>query len=74
MAETAHREIRVDRSLCMGSGQCCFYAPNTFDQDDETIAIVTDPGGDPEEAIQAAVDGCPTQAISIASGADGSVD
>ncbi len=38
-----HREIRVDRSLCMGSGQCCWYAPNTFDQDDETIAIVTDP-------------------------------
>jgi ferredoxin len=63
---TGHREIRIDRSLCMGSGQCCFYAPNTFDQDDETIAIVTDPRGDPEEAIQAAVDYCPTQAISIA--------
>ena len=74
MAETAHREIRVDRSLCMGSGQCSFYAPNTFDQDDETIAIVTDPRGDPAEAIQAAVDGCPTQAISIGSDADGSGD
>jgi ferredoxin len=74
MAETAHREIRIDRSLCMGSGQCCFYAPNTFDQDDETIAIVTDPRGDPEEAIHTAVDCCPTQAISIASDADGSAD
>jgi ferredoxin len=49
----------------MGSGQCCWYAPNTFDQDDETIAIVTDPQGDPEEAIRSAVSGCPTGALSI---------
>ena len=66
MAATAHREIRVDRSLCMGSGQCCWYAPNTFDQDDETVAIVTNPEGDSEEAINAAVSGCPTGALSIA--------
>ena len=65
MAATTNREIRVDRNLCMGSGQCVWYAPNTFDQDDETIAIVTDPEGDPEEAIKNAVDSCPTQAISI---------
>ena len=63
---TGHREIRVDRTLCMGSGQCCWYAPNTFDQDDETIAIVIDPQGDPEEAINTAVDSCPTGAIEIA--------
>lgn len=65
MATTAHREIRVDRTLCMGSGQCCWYAPNTFDQDDETVAIVVDPQGDPEEQIRAAVSGCPTGALSI---------
>jgi ferredoxin len=74
MATTAHREIRIDRSLCMGSGQCSWYAPNTFDQDDETIAIVVDQHGDSEEAIQAAVDSCPARAISIArdSGAEAS--
>jgi ferredoxin len=60
-----HREIRVDRDLCMGSGQCCWYAPNTFDQDDETIAIVTDPQGDPASAIKDAVDSCPARAISV---------
>jgi ferredoxin len=65
--DTTHREIRVDRSLCMGSGQCSWYAPSTFDQDDETIAIVTDPGGDPADKIQAAVDSCPTGALSIVS-------
>ena len=49
----------------MGSGQCCWYAPNTFDQDDETVAIVIDPQGDPEGQIRAAVSGCPTGALSI---------
>jgi ferredoxin len=67
MAAAAHREIRVDRSLCMGSGQCSWYAPNTFDQDDETIAIVIDPRGDPADEIQNAVDSCPTGALSIVS-------
>ena len=66
MAATTNREIRVDRNRCMGSGQCVWYAPNTFDQDDETIAIVVDPAGDPAEKIQTAVDSCPTQALSIA--------
>jgi ferredoxin len=68
MAATAHREIRVDRSLCMGSGQCSWYAPNTFDQDDETIAVVINPNGDPADAIQNAVDSCPTGALSIDKG------
>jgi len=65
MAATAHREIRVDRTLCMGSAQCSWYAPNTFDQDDETSAIVIDQEGDPAEAIQTAIDSCPTRALSI---------
>jgi ferredoxin len=70
MAATAHREIRVDRTLCMGSAQCSWYAPNTFDQDDETIAIVIDQQGDPAEAIQTAVDSCPTRALSIVADKD----
>jgi ferredoxin len=70
MAATTNREIHVDRNLCMGSGQCVWYAPNTFDQDDETIAVVIDPDGDPAEKIQTAVDSCPTRAISIAATQD----
>jgi len=49
----------------MGSAQCCWYAPNTFDQDDETVAVVINQQGDPEEAIQTAIVSCPTHAISI---------
>ena len=58
----------------MGSGQCCWYAPNTFDQDDETVAIVINPTGDPAEAIQTAIDSCPTRALSIVTDPDGAED
>jgi ferredoxin len=66
MESTVHREIRIDRNLCMGSAQCLWYAPNTFDQDDNTVAVVIDQHGDPEEKIQTAIVSCPTHAISIA--------
>jgi ferredoxin len=58
-------EIRIDREKCMGSGNCSFWAPSTFDLDDEGIAIVVNPDGDPEEKIVLAAQGCPTQAIEV---------
>ena len=58
-------EIKIDRETCMGSGNCQFWAPATFDLDDEGIAIVIDPEGDPEDKVIAAGQGCPTRAISI---------
>jgi ferredoxin len=44
-------EIHIDRERCMGSGNCAFHAPATFDLDDEMKAIV--------------IDACPTLALSI---------
>jgi ferredoxin len=58
-------EIRIDREKCMGSGNCSFWAPSTFDLDDEGIAIVVNAEGDPEEKIVLAAQGCPTQAIQV---------
>jgi ferredoxin len=57
--------IVVDRELCMGSGMCIVYAPNTFAHDAETKAVVVDPAGDPIEAIHNAVQACPTSAIRL---------
>ena len=64
------REIQVARDLCMGSGQCAFYAPNTFALEEETaIAVVVNPtGGDPDDAIETAIKCCPSRAISIVNG------
>ncbi|MBL3699546.1 ferredoxin [Leucobacter luti] len=59
-------ELTVDRDRCMGSGQCTFYAPGTFDLDDDSIAIVVAADGDPEDKIQMAIDVCPTRAIARA--------
>ena len=42
-------DIRIDRDKCMGSGNCSFWAPATFDLDDEGVAVVIDPEGDGEE-------------------------
>jgi ferredoxin len=53
----------------MGSSQCAGYAPNTFDTDD-TVAVVVNQHGDPEEKVQAAIANCPTRAISIVERAD----
>jgi ferredoxin len=58
-------EIRIDREKCMGSGNCSFWAPSTFDLDDEGIATVIDPEGDSDEKIVLAAQGCPTQSISV---------
>jgi len=54
----------VDREICTSCGLCNELAPNTFGLDDEEIAYVINPAGDPEEDIQEAIDGCPVEAIS----------
>jgi len=64
MESAARREIRVDRDLCMGSAQCSMYAPGTFGQDDDGVAVVIDQDGDPQEAIATAIASCPTGALS----------
>jgi ferredoxin len=58
-------EITIDRDVCMGSGNCSFWAPGVFDLDDDGIAIVVDPAGAPVDKIVLAAQGCPTQAIAV---------
>jgi ferredoxin len=57
--------IEIDRDRCVGSGNCLFWAPNTFDLDDGGTAVVIDPDGDGEELARVAADGCPTRAINV---------
>lgn len=58
-------EVRVDRDLCMGSGNCAFRAPDTFDLDDTNVAIVVNDPTPDEAAVRLAVEECPTGALSI---------
>jgi ferredoxin len=57
--------ITIDRERCMGSGNCAFWAPSTFDVDDDMKAIVLDPGGDEPAKIRNAVEACPTHALAL---------
>ncbi len=57
--------VTVDRDRCVGSGNCVFWAPGTFDLDDGGTSVVVDPIGDREDVIRVAAEGCPTRAITI---------
>ncbi|GAA2592468.1 hypothetical protein GCM10010435_84090 [Winogradskya consettensis] len=61
--DPAAGDLTVDRDRCMGSGQCTFYAPNTFDLDDISVAIVINSHGDSDDKIDMAIGVCPTRSI-----------
>ncbi|MBE1536852.1 ferredoxin [Actinomadura algeriensis] len=56
--------VVVDRDACIGAGMCLVFAPESFTHDEESKAVVVDQHGDPEEAVDTAVEGCPTGALS----------
>jgi ferredoxin len=61
-------KITVDREVCMGSGMCYLYAPNTFEVDDGAKALVANPEGDPIDTIRTAIEACPTGALRLVEG------
>jgi len=61
-------EVEIDRDVCMGSGNCSYWAPGVFDLDDDGIAIVVDPAAAPEDKIVDAARKCPTHAITVRRG------
>ena len=63
-------EVKIDWDRCMGSGNCVFWAPETFDLNDDGHAVVvdaaaTDEGRLPEEIVPVTIKGCPVGAISL---------
>lgn len=58
-------EIRIVRSKCISAATCVVYAPNTFDLDKESIAIIKNGEWDRLEKIIAAAQSCPVMAIEI---------
>lgn len=58
-------EIRIIRDLCIGAATCIVYAENTFDLDDDNIAVVKKGEWDRLEKIIAAAQSCPVVAIEV---------
>ena len=60
--------VEIDRSLCEGMASCVKLAPDTFDLDDDGIAVLAGPAG--EAAVEAA-ECCPFAAIAVSDQATG---
>ena len=58
-------DIRIDRERCMGSGNCVFWAPDSFDLDEDGYSVVVDASATDEERLRVAAEGCPVGAISL---------
>ncbi len=57
--------IRIDRTLCVGFGDCVEAAPDAFDLDAESVAIFIDPGTVDAETLRRACEICPVDALMI---------
>jgi ferredoxin len=61
-------EIRADREVCIGAGNCSLTAPELFDQDeeDDLVRVLRQPQTPEEfEAAREAVEQCPSGALSL---------
>lgn len=58
-------EVEVDTDLCIGTGNCVFFAPEVFDMGDGGQAKVLDPQARPRRDVVWAAEQCPIRAIRV---------
>ena len=58
-------KIKVDRSLCISVASCVQADPESFELDEEGIAIVKNPTSNNKEKILQAAKSCPVNAIIV---------
>src|SRR4051812_4583615 len=59
-------QVEVDRSVCIGSGDCVRLAPTAFALDDDDKAYVLDAESADAETLRQAERSCPSGAITVA--------
>jgi ferredoxin len=57
--------VRIDRTLCVGFGDCITEAPEAFVLDDDGIAVFVNPDVVERERFVRACDACPVDAITV---------
>jgi ferredoxin len=55
--------IRIDRSLCVGFADCVEAAPRAFSLDADGVVVFTAPEAESREALIAACEACPVDAL-----------
>ena len=58
-------KIRIDRSLCVGFGDCVTGAPEAFVLDDEGLAVFKEPERVERERLVASCEACPVDALTV---------
>jgi ferredoxin len=57
--------VRIDRTLCVGFGDCITEAPEAFVLDDSGVAVFVNPDTIDRERLLRACDSCPVDAITV---------
>ena len=57
--------VEIDRSVCIGAGDCVRIAPLTFALDGEALAVVLDQRSSTPELLKQAERACPSGAITL---------
>lgn len=68
IAKKGDIEIRIIRDKCISAATCTIHAENTFDLDDEGIAVIKESDWDSFEKIVAGAVSCPVFAIEVYKG------
>ncbi len=58
-------KVLLDRSICVGSGECLKRAPSAFAHDEEGFAYLLDPASVDEETLRLVEEECPSGAIQL---------
>ncbi|MGD2110098.1 MAG: ferredoxin [Phycisphaerae bacterium] len=65
MGDIDKLKVTIDRDECIGDGLCANEAPETFEMDDESKAVVLNASGDDRDSIIEAAKACPVDAIKV---------
>jgi ferredoxin len=57
--------VRIDRTLCVGFGDCISEAPEAFRLDNDGVAVFVEPEKVLRERLLHACDACPVDAITV---------
>jgi ferredoxin len=68
------KEIKIDRNLCIGCGNCAVVAPKAFELRDGKSYVKEHWQEEEEENIKTAVQSCPVQAISLSNEEGNKID
>jgi ferredoxin len=58
-------QIKIDRRLCSGYGECIGIAPEVFQLGEDNVSVVVDPEGSDDESVLDAARACPVDAITL---------